>query len=115
MIADPIQQPRLILPVDRGIVVALQGRIRIHIMVPGRNMLLLILTLATASTIQLTIRLDLIHLEVLLEVDRHKQVVLIPVALTINPRLLLETIAIQMKDPGDIFETTPCILSPTAA
>jgi hypothetical protein len=113
MIADPIQQPQPILPVDRGIVVALQGRIRIHIMVPGRNMLLL--TLATASTIQLTIRLDLIHLEVLLEVDRHKQVVLIPVVLTINPRLLLETIAIQMKDPGDIIEMTPWILSPTAA
>eukprot|EP00957_Ditylum_brightwellii_P181199 13802259-Ditylum_brightwellii.AAC.1 len=60
-----------LLPVDRGIVVALQGRIRIHIMVPGSNMLLL--TLATASTIQLTVRLDLIHLEVLFEADQHEQ------------------------------------------
>ncbi len=82
-------RPTLQVDLDIGIVL-LQGRI--HIMERGRNMHLL--TLTTASIIHLTI-----HLEVLLEANRHEhEDLLLASVVTINPRLHLETTAIEMKD-----------------
>lgn len=99
MIVDHhIQQLHPMHLVDLVISIVLQGRIRTT---PGRNMTLQILT--TASSIHLTI-----HLEVLLEVNRHEhEDVLVASVVTINLRLHLETTAIEMKDLNSIVERDP--------
>jgi hypothetical protein len=82
----------------------------IHIMVPGKDMLLPTLA-ATASTTQLKVGHGNLQIHSVAaeasrdEVDRHERVPLVPVAATINPRLLLKTTPIHMKILGDIIES----------